>query len=163
MVLRFPRQTLCAGESQQRRAGRRWLVHRGLQLSSIFSSAGVKTVYKPSPRVCFCQLLFCQVFFCQLLICQLCFCQLLFCQLLFCQLLFCQLLFCQLCFCQLLFCQLYFCQLLFCQLCFCQLSKMLVFTGVYVCVKAKLTFVSFFLSFFLHLSLTSFIFLGRYT
>ena len=30
--------------------------------------------------------------------------------------------------------------------------KMLVFTGVYVCVKAKLTFVSFF-PFFLHLSL----------
>ena len=26
--------------------------------------------------------------------------------------------------------------------------KMLVFTGVYVCVKAKLTFVSFFLPFF---------------
>ena len=33
--------------------------------------------------------------------------------------------------------------------------KMLVFTGVYVCVKAKLTFVSFFSIFFLHLSLTS--------
>jgi len=32
--------------------------------------------------------------------------------------------------------------------------KMLVFTGVYVCVKAKLTFVSFFFNFFiLHLSL----------
>ena len=30
---------------------------------------------------------------------------------------------------------------------------MLVFTGVYVCVKAKLTFVSFFL-YFLHLSLS---------
>ena len=33
--------------------------------------------------------------------------------------------------------------------------KMLVFTGVYVCVKAKLTFVSFFFNFFfLHLSLS---------
>ena len=32
-------------------------------------------------------------------------------------------------------------------------GKMLVFTGVYVCVKAKLTLVSFFLPFFLHLSL----------
>ena len=32
--------------------------------------------------------------------------------------------------------------------------KLLVFTAVYVCVKAKLTFVSFFSIFFLHLSLT---------
>ena len=33
-------------------------------------------------------------------------------------------------------------------------GKMLVFTGVYVCVKAKLTLVSFFSLFFLHLSLS---------
>ena len=33
-------------------------------------------------------------------------------------------------------------------------GKMLVFTGVYVCVKAKLTLVRFFSFFFLHLSLT---------
>ena len=32
-------------------------------------------------------------------------------------------------------------------------GKMLVLTGVYVCVKAKLTLVSFFSFFFLHLSL----------
>ena len=32
-------------------------------------------------------------------------------------------------------------------------GKMLDFTGVYVCVKAKLTFVRFFSFFFLHLSL----------
>ena len=34
-------------------------------------------------------------------------------------------------------------------------GKMLVFTGVYVCVKAKLTLVSFFSLFFLHLSLST--------
>ena len=35
-------------------------------------------------------------------------------------------------------------------------GKILVFTGVCVCVRAKLTLVSFFLSFFLHLSLKPF-------